>query len=198
MQFFTDTPPSLSTWESLTHVLASRTAAFAMPAINQYEAMGQLERHRFKAARRAFVAGGMTVQTPQVAELISATETVMSQNLGAMTGRRGILVSGPSAVGKTTAGLARIRSAYSALQLQCAAVPAAVAVPVAYVGVPPRSPPQGTMQRFADYYARPSRQRTALDECKEQVGYAVRRFRTQGVVVDELQNRPRRRSGNGE
>src|SRR5690606_41806559 len=114
MQFFTDTPPSLSTWESLTHVLASRTAAFAMPAINQYAAMGQLERHRFNAARKACVAGGMTVQTPQVAELIRATETAMIQHLSAMTGRPGQPVSSPSAAGKTTACLTLMRVAYSA------------------------------------------------------------------------------------
>src|SRR5690625_3993668 len=103
MEFFTNTPPSLSTWESLTQVLEFRTATFTMPEVDQYEAMAELERHRFNADRKAFVAGGMTVGTPQVAELIRATECVMSQNLNAMTGRRGILVSGPSADGTTTA-----------------------------------------------------------------------------------------------
>src|SRR5699024_7538125 len=137
MQFFTDTPPSLSTWESLTHVLASRTAAFVMPASNQYEAMGQLERHRFNAARKAFVASGMTVQTPQLAERNLATETVMSQNLITMTCRRGILVSGTSAAGKKTACLALMRYVYTAFQHQCGAQLAASAVPVAYVEVPP-------------------------------------------------------------
>src|SRR5699024_12562112 len=106
MEFFTNTPPSLSTWESLTQVLESRTAAFNMPTGDDYQARDELERHRFNAARKAFVAGGMTVGTPQVAELIHATETVMSQNLSAMTGRRGSLVSGASAGGRTTAGLA--------------------------------------------------------------------------------------------
>lgn len=198
MQFFTDTPPSLSTWESLTHVLASRTAAFVMPAINQYEAMGQLERHRFNAARKAFVAGGMTVQTPQVAELIRATETVMSQNLSAMTGRRGILVSGPSAVGKTTACLALMRYVYSAFQHQCAAQLAAGAVPVAYVEVPPSSTPKGMMQRFADFYALPYQQRTSLNELKKAVVHTMRQSMTQVVVVDELHNLARRSSSNGE
>ena len=198
MEFFTNAPPSLSSWESLIQVLESRNAAFTMPTIGEYAVMGELERHRFNADRKAFVAGGMTVGTPQVSELIRATETVMSQNLSAMTGRRGILVSGPSTVGKTTACLAMMRYVYSAFQQQCASQLAAGAVPVAYVEVPPSSTPKGMMQRFADFYALPYQHRTSLNELKKAVVHTMRQSMTQVVVVDELHNLARRGSSNGE
>ncbi|WP_043497265.1 ATP-binding protein [Georgenia sp. SUBG003] len=166
MEFFTDPPPSLGSWESLTQVMELPAAAFTMPTLAQYRATAELERHRFNAARKAFVAGGMTVQTPQVAELIRATATVMSQNRSALTGRRGILVTGPSAVGKTTACLALMRYVYSAFERQCSDQLTRGAVPVAYVEVPPSSTPKGLMQRFADFYALPYQQRTPLNELK--------------------------------
>lgn len=198
MQFFTDTPPSLSTWESLIQVMGVRTAEFDMPALGQYESMDEYGRHRLDAARKAFVAGGMTVQTPQVAELIAATETVMGQNLSALTGRRGIMVTGPSAVGKTTACLALMRYVYSAFERQCTGQLDAGAVPVAYVEVPPSSTPKGMMQRFADFYALPYQHRTSLNELKRSVVQTMRQSMTQVVVVDELHNLARWSTSNGE
>src|SRR5690625_5036075 len=47
------------------------------------------------------------------------------------------LITGPSAVGKTTACVALMRFVYTAFQEQCAPELAAGAVPVAYVEVPP-------------------------------------------------------------
>lgn len=198
MEFFTNAPPSLNAWESLVQILESQTPTFADSTIDDYEAMDSLEKHRFNTDRKAYVSGGMTVSTPQVAELVHATKTAMSQNLNAMTGRRGILVTGPSTVGKTTACIALMSYAYSEFQKQCPAELAAGAIPVAYVEVPPSSTPKGLMQRFADFYALPYQDRTSLNELKKAVVRTMRKCMTQVVVVDELHNLARRSNSNGE
>lgn len=198
MEFSINTPPSLNAWESLTQILESQTPSFTKSTIDDYEAMDALEQRRFNTDRKAFVSGGMTVDTPQVTELILGTETAMSQNINAMTGRRGIMVTGPSTVGKTTACVALMRYVYSEFQRQCAAELADGAVPVAYVEVPPSSTPKGLMQRFADFYALPYQNRTSLNELKRAVVHAMRECKTQVVVVDELHNLARRSSSNGE
>lgn len=77
MEFFTNEPLSLNAWESLIQILESQTSTFTNTTIDDYEAMDALEKHRFNTDRKAYVSGGMTVSTPQVAELIHATKTAM-------------------------------------------------------------------------------------------------------------------------
>jgi DNA polymerase III delta prime subunit len=150
--------------------------------------MSEQVQQDFDARRRAYLSGRLTVMTPAVQNLIKVTEITMEQNQHAPTGRRGILVTGPSTVGKTTACLTMMRYAYGRFLEQMPATLAEYAIPLAYVEVPPSSTPKGMMQRFADFYALPYANGTTLNELKREVVGAMRTNYTQIVVVDELHN----------
>ncbi|MCD4849696.1 TniB family NTP-binding protein [Arthrobacter sp. AK01] len=198
MQFTDNTTVTLNTWEALTRLVSADYEPFQMPDIEEYRVLDTIGIGSFNARRKRLLSGEITIETPQLDDLIRATEMAMAQNHAAPAGRRGVMVTGPSSVGKTTACIALMRYVYAEFNRQCPEYVADGAIPVAYVEVPPSSTPKGVMQRFADFYALPYAERTSLNALRKMVVSAVRQCRTQVIVVDELHNLSRISQVNGQ
>lgn len=189
---------SLTSWQGLGEVLSRSTAGPDLPSLDEFAAMTKQARDEFNELRVAYMEGKLTIGTPQLNALGQAAESVMAQNRYAINGRRGVLLTGPSSVGKTTACISVMRYVYLAFKTQHPEAIAAGAVPVAYVEVPPSSTPKGMMQRFADFYGIPYGERSSLNILKKAVVAAMRTSHTQLVVVDEVHNLSRVSAASGQ
>lgn len=198
IRFRLEAHESLTSWQGLDEVLSRSLVKPDLPSVDEFASMTMAARDQFNEHRVAYMEGKLTIGTPQLKALGQAAESVMAQNRYALNGRRGVLLTGPSSVGKTTACISLMRYVYLAFKTQHPQAHAAGAVPVAYVEVPPSSTPKGMMQRFADFYAIPYGERSSLNVLKKAVVAAMRTSHTQLVVVDEVHNLSRASAANGQ
>ncbi|GAA5199944.1 ATP-binding protein [Arthrobacter gyeryongensis] len=190
--------PSLDRHEDLHELLAHQPSRPQMPAPERYGELAEQERRAFDTQRLDFLGGGLTVATPQVKALIRNVRLAILGNRGRASGRTGVMVSGQSTVGKTTACIALMRSVHALYRLQHPGISGRGAIPVAYVEVPAGSSAKAMIGRFAHFYGLELPTRSTLEQTLHAVVTAMRSCSTQLVVVDELQNLNRISQGNGE
>jgi hypothetical protein len=190
--------PCLDRHEELAEYLTRDPERPDVPTLEQYEAWTDAEREDFDGRRLDYLGGGLTVATPQVQTLVKTVRMAILGNRGRGTGRTGVMVSGQSTVGKTTACIALLRSIRHLYDRQYPGACAHGAIPVAYVEVPAGSSAKAMIGRFAHFYGLPLPARFTLEEILHSVVVAMRDCSTQLVVVDELHNLNRVSPGNGE
>lgn len=190
--------PSLDRHEDLTKYLSHQPARPVMHTPEEYACLSTVEREALDAERLDYLGGGLTVATPQVQALIRSVRLAILGNRGRASGRTGVMVSGQSTVGKTTACIALMRSIHAMFRLQHSGSAGHGAIPVAYVEVPAGSSAKAMIGRFAHFYGLELPRRSTLEDILHAVVTAMRACSTQLVVVDELQNLSRVSQGNGE
>lgn len=198
MIFTQAAPFSLDRHEELNRLLGHRASRPAMLTLDQYSDLTENERQTFNMERMDYLGAGLTVATPQVQALIKGVRLAILGNRGRASGRTGVMVSGQSTVGKTTACIALMRSVHSLFRLQHPGLTHRSVIPVAYVEVPAGSSAKAMIGRFAHFYGLGLPRRSTLEEILHAVVTAMRACSTQLVVVDELQNLARVSQGNGE
>lgn len=190
--------PSLDRHEDLNELLANQPARPQIPTLERYEALTLQERQDFDRLRLDYLGGGLTVATPQVQALINNVRLAILGNRGRASGRTGVMVSGQSTVGKTTACIALMRNVHALYTRQYQGYATRGSIPVAYVEVPAGSSAKAMIGRFAHFYGLDLPSRCTLEEILNAVVTAMCSCSTQLVVVDELQNLSRISQGNGE
>lgn len=190
--------PSLDRHEDLNELLTNQPIPPEMLMAEQYAALTPHERQTFDRQRLDYLGGGLTVATPQVQALINSVRLAILGNRGRPSGRTGVLVSGQSTVGKTTACIALMRNVHTLYRRQHQGFASRNAIPVAYVEVPAGSSAKAMIGRFAHFYGLELPSRCTLEEILTAVVTAMRACSTQLVVVDEIQNLNRISQGNGE
>lgn len=188
----------LDRYEDLNDLLADQPSKPLMPSLEQYAVLTRQQRQDLDTERLDYLAGGLTATTPQVRALIRHVRLAVLGNRGRASGRSGVMVSGQSTVGKTTACIAVMRGVRAEYKAQHAGFENRGAIPVAYVEVPAGSSAKAMIGRFAHFYGLELPKSCTLEEILNAVVTAMRSCRTQLVVVDELQNLSRVSQGNGE
>lgn len=188
----------LDRYEDLGDLLAEQPSKPQMPSLEQYAALTRQQREDLDRLRLDYLAGGLTVSTPQVRSLVKNVRLAVLGNRGRASGRTGVMVSGQSTVGKTTACVAVMRGVRAAYAAQHPGFENRGVIPVAYVEVPAGSSAKAMIGRFAHFYGLELPQRCTLEEILNAVVTAMHSCSTQLVVVDELQNLSRVSQGNGE
>ncbi|MEY9777202.1 TniB family NTP-binding protein [Arthrobacter sp. MW3 TE3886] len=184
--------------EDLNLLLAAKPAKPELPSFEQYAALTRQQRQDLDALRLDYLAGGLTASTPQVKALIRNVRLAVLGNRGRASGRTGVMVSGQSTVGKTTACIAVMRGLRAMYSHQYPGFEGRGEIPVAYVEVPSGSSAKAMIGRFAHFYGLELPKSCTLEEILHAVVTAMRTCSTQLVVVDELQNLSRVSQGNGE
>lgn len=190
--------PSLDRHEDLHRLLTHHPVRPRAWTLDQYRERDDRERQAFDTERLDYLGGGLTVATPQVQALIKSVRLAILGNRGRASGRTGVMVSGQSTVGKTTACIALMRRIHTQFKLQYPGSSGRGAIPVAYVEVPAGSSAKAMIGRFAHFYGLELPRRSSLEEILHAVVTVMRACSTQLVVVDELQNLSRVSQGNGE
>lgn len=190
--------PSLSRYEDLELLLAHPPDRPQTTIPEQYSAWSAEDRRTYDTMRLDYLGGGLTVATPQVQALIKTVRLAILGNRGRAAGRTGVMVSGQSTVGKTTACIALMRSVHTLYYNQYPHSTGTGVIPVAYVEVPAGSSAKAMIGRFAHFYGLELPRSGTLEQILNAVVHAMRACSTQLVVVDELQNLNSISHGNGE
>lgn len=152
-----------------------------------YAALDPPARTAWDRARSLYHSSGLVVVTPRMEKLYKEIKVLVSVNRGEIAARRGIIVSGPPSMGKTTA-VAHWARSYQLLRERnepdVASNPAFM--PVVYFSVPEHSRSKMVAEAIANYVAWKYRSRDSASEITDGVVAAMRNCGTSLVIIDEI------------
>jgi hypothetical protein len=126
------------------------------------------------------------VATPTICQVASTGRRLVLLNRHEVSARRGLIVTGPSGTGKTTAVTQLGRSYERAVRRRHPEEQARL--PVVYVTVPPAATPRVLAVEFARFLGLPLSTRSNQAEVTNAVCGVLGDLRTELVIVDEIHN----------
>lgn len=197
--FFSERPPdALDQWEGLTNILSRPSELPVLPDATTWGEMGPAERDAFNNRRLDYLGADLVISTPQLKAVVRKVQLAVLQNRSRAAGRLGVLVSGESTMGKTTACLAAMKTIYTRYALQYPQFMELDHKPVIYIEVPAGCTGKAVIGRFAQFLGLPIRSRDTLESLLTTVVGQLQKSRTALVVVDEIHNLSTINSSNGE
>ncbi|KJL30504.1 TniB family NTP-binding protein [Microbacterium oxydans] len=184
---------ALNRWESLLHYLQHPLTA---PA--PLDSTSSADRHEHDQQRMDYLSGGIVLRTSTVAEGKLLLTRAFQENRSRNSGHAGVMLSGDSALGKTTTAKRLMRWVLEEYTKQVPHWEQDEHIPVMYVEVPSGSNAKDLLREFCDFYGLSVLSRDTTADLRTKVVGAIRRARTQLIVVDELHNLAGRASGLGE
>jgi hypothetical protein len=150
------------------------------------ELLSEDERDAIEEARRAYHADLPLANTPTIQKVIATARLLVQLNRNQVSARRGLIVSGASGTGKTTAltQLGRtherhIRRRHPSDKYR---------LPVIYVTVPPAATARMLAVEFARFLGLTFTGRANITDIVDAVCHTAARTRAELVLVDELHN----------
>lgn len=160
------------------------------PTEEQWASWTELERAEFERSREDYHSAFLLVAREQVTRIHHDLARTMAMNRRAPTGaRRGHMISGPIAVGKSTAICGFGRDFELDLRRrdpESFEKPYVEHLPVVNISVPDGATPKDLARRIASYLALPVRTRATRGEMVEAILNAFRRCGTQLVIFDDI------------
>lgn len=184
--------------EGLTAFLNSTVEPVAVPDLESYGRMSPEAREELNARRLAHLGSDLTIETPQVKSVISKVVQLILLNRPRNSGRCGLLISGESGTGKTTAAKAAMKYVHARYRRDVPDPEAQGRIPVVYIEVPPGSTGKALASQFARFLGLPVMPRDTLEYLLHLVSSGMTEVGTKLVVVDELHNLKRTNPGNSE
>ncbi|GAA1496052.1 TniB family NTP-binding protein [Paeniglutamicibacter kerguelensis] len=178
---------TLMKWESLNRILGTDRTRFRMLHRDQYLALDEVDRFEFNAERLRFMAGGMTIKTEMVTDLIKKYTVAELMNSGSLVGNRGIMLSAPASSGKSTACLALIQHYLALYERHNPGAISGGAVPAMYISIPATRTIKGTLQRMCRYLAIPFKKSDTETDLSAMLLENLARLGTKLIVLDEVQ-----------
>lgn len=144
------------------------------------------ERELVEQARRAYHADLPLANTPTIQKVISTARLLVQLNRNQVSARRGLIVSGESGTGKTTAltQLGRTHERHSRRRFPHDEH----RLPVLYVSVPPASTARMLAMEFARFLGLSFTGRVNITDIVDAVCHTAARTGVELVLVDELHN----------
>ncbi len=182
---------ALNRRESLLHYLTHPLAApTALPDGATYADLVAYNQQRMD-----YLSGGIVLGTNTVLQGQLLLTRAFQENRARNSGHSGVILSGNSTLGKTTTAKRLMRWVLDEYSKQVPDWAAYEQVPVMYVEVPADSSAKGLLKEFAAFFGLPVLTRDSTSDLRTKVVAAIRRARTQLIVVDELQNLAGRGTG---
>jgi hypothetical protein len=179
--------PRLSRWDKLLPALGPGRKRFTMLPRREYDALDADARREFDRARKRFMAGGMTIHTQAITDLIALFEKADMMNDGALVGRRGVMVSAPPSTGKSTACVSLIEYVLAQYDREHPGALAGGAVPAIYASIPPTRTVKGTLQRIARFLGLPFKPSDTEADLAAMLEAVLPLLGTKLIVLDEVQ-----------
>ncbi|MEV6227443.1 ATP-binding protein [Saccharopolyspora shandongensis] len=176
--------------EALTRTTREGWDRFAQPCPTparvtrrQYTAWTSARKQAYDDARLLYHSQFIVAETPLVSETMTQVELLLRLNRAEHGARRGLLVTGPSGTGKTTAvTTAALRYYHAERRLH------PETVPVVYITVPPAAGAKSVSAEFAHFLGYPIPRRVNRFELTFAVAELLAELGTQLIVVDEIHN----------
>jgi hypothetical protein len=181
-----DRRPPTTTLEGWRRFVDAEEATFDLLPTAARDALEDAARLDYDEARIAYHAELIVVTTSTITQILNQGRLLTLLNQREIGARRGLIVSGPAATGKTTAVKQlgrthelRIRQRY----------PGWDRIPVVYVTAPPKGSARKLAVEFARYLGLPPiRARQNVTDITDAVCQVLLDARTDLVVVDEIHN----------
>jgi hypothetical protein len=173
---------ALNRRESLLHYLKN---PLHPPQQRPTDPAGRLE---FDRQRMDYLSGGIVLNTKAVMEAKLLLTRAFQENRARNSGHSGVIMSGDSTLGKTTTAKRVLRWVLEEYEKQVPDWEKLRHVPVMYVEVPSNSSGKALLQEMANFFGLSVLARDSMADLRIKVVAAIRRARTQLIVVDELHN----------
>ena len=193
-----DTPPRLQTRKELTAYLNTSIPRPAEMTDISYDALSDSERTSYDRARRVWLSGGITIDTPDVKDARRVVAECFAGNVARNSGHSGLMLSGYSGSGKTTATKVLMQYIYNAYKRQTVGFDEDHVVPVAYIEVSSGSTAKLLISTLAIFYGMTPRPGESMVSIRRRVVEVIKKAGTQLIVVDEIHMLGNRTIGNGE
>jgi hypothetical protein len=161
------------------------------PAVPDPAALAALSRRaRFELdeARRDYHTQLPLVNTPTIQQVLSAGRLLIQLNRRQVSARRGMILSGASGTGKTTALTQLGRIHERALRKRHPGPAGRHRLPVVYVTVPPAATPRMLAVEFARFFGLEFSSRANMPEIVNAICTTAARTHVELVLVDEIHN----------
>lgn len=154
-------------------------------AATELEAMGAAARENYDEQRISYHSELVIVETSTVRSITNQGRMLMMLNQREICARRGLVVSGPWASGKTTA--IKLLGKTHELMIR-RKYPNQDRIPVVYITTPPKGSPRKLASEFANFLGLPQRLRQNTTDIADAVCQVLTDARTDLVIVDEIHN----------
>ncbi|WP_371597095.1 TniB family NTP-binding protein [Streptomyces sp. NBC_00564] len=167
-------------------VASAISEAMVMLTQDEYEALSKMDKYTYDDDRLDHHARLQVVATSTVRHTVTCGRRLVILNRGAISARRGLIVTGPANTGKTIA-LAQLGLAHE-LQDRRRHPGQDERIPVVYITVPPAATPRMIAAEFARFLGLPVISRANITDLTEAVVGVCTQARTGLVLVDEIHN----------
>jgi hypothetical protein len=179
-------PDSLSAWRR--YVIHSPTAPERL-MIEQVRALAPSAKERYNEERFEWLGSDVVLDTKDILTLESHTHIARARGTAhSATARRGLAVSGPAGLGKSTAALYIGKRHERDVRDKAGREGDTSFAPVVYAVVPPGTTPKMLMLSFANWLGLMTPSRATAQLIAEQVLAVLRDLGTSLVIVDEVHN----------
>uniref|UniRef100_UPI003F495C21 TniB family NTP-binding protein n=1 Tax=Amycolatopsis sp. CA-096443 TaxID=3239919 RepID=UPI003F495C21 len=161
------------------------------PAILTAAGLAELparERARLLQARKDYHSDLPLAATPTMRQLLTTGRLLIQLNRGQISARRGIILSGASGTGKTTALTQLGRTHERAVRRRHPARAGEHRIPVVYVTVPTAATPKILAIEFARFYGIEFGPRATMPDIVNTVCTVAARTHLELVLIDEIHN----------
>ena len=175
-----------TTLEGWRAFISADPSELALLTRRRWEGLGERDRRDYDDARIAHHAELVVVTTSAITEITSEGQLLVLMNQREIGARRGLIVSGDAATGKTTAikQLGRLHE----LRIRARFPAGDGRIPVVYVTCPPKGSPRKLAMEFARFLGLPLRTRANVTDIANAVCQVLIDARTDLVLVDEIHN----------
>ncbi|MFD4375569.1 TniB family NTP-binding protein [Streptomyces sp. NPDC058486] len=167
-------------------VATATSEAMAMLTQAEYDSLSKEEKYDYDEDRLNHHARLQVVATSTVRHTVTCGRRLIILNRGAVSARRGLIVSGPANTGKTIA-LTQLGLAHE-LQDRRRHPGQDERIPVIYITVPPAATPRMIAAEFARFLGLPVLRTSNITDLTEAVVGVCTKARTGLILVDEIHN----------
>ncbi|NYS18546.1 AAA family ATPase [Streptomyces sp. SJ1-7] len=184
----TEAPPDnpLTSKEGWRHFVGHEPVPPRLLTADEYAALSGRERARQDEWRREYHADLPMVNTPVIRKVTSTSRLLIQLNRNQISARRGVIVSGASGTGKTTA-LTQLGRAHE-LAVRKKKPHDHNRLPVLYVTVPPAATPKMLAMEFARFFGLTFPSRANVTDVVDAVCATAAHVHVDLVLVDEIHN----------
>ncbi|MGY1948695.1 MULTISPECIES: TniB family NTP-binding protein [Nocardia] len=156
---------------------------FLLPA-DVFAKLDGLERDLYNEARQDYHSSLLLVATPDIRRIIHTGQKLVVNNRRKQLGRRGLLISGASGTGKSTAITQLGKRFQLEFERRNPGIPDRI--PVVYILVPPDAGPKALATEMASFLGIPVGRHDSPQALAHSVASVMRRAGTGLVLVDEI------------